>query len=66
MGKLFGTDGIRGMANSYPIVPEVALQVGKAIAYVFAAQRLDIRADELERDDRHRDRVWHAAVDDDT
>ena len=29
MGKLFGTDGIRGRANAYPVVPEVALQLGK-------------------------------------
>ena len=35
MGELFGTDGIRGQANTYPIVPEVALQLGKAIASVF-------------------------------
>ncbi len=34
MGKLFGTDGIRGMANRYPITPDVALLVGKAIARV--------------------------------
>ena len=35
MGELFGTDGIRGQANVYPIVPEVALQLGKAIAALF-------------------------------
>lgn len=35
--RLFGTDGIRGQANVYPIVPEVALQLGKAIATVFEA-----------------------------
>jgi len=35
--KLFGTDGIRGKANVYPITPEMALKVGKAIAYVFGA-----------------------------
>jgi phosphoglucosamine mutase len=34
---LFGTDGIRGVANEYPITPEVALSLGKAVAYV--AQR---------------------------
>lgn len=34
--KLFGTDGIRGVANMYPITPEVALQLGKAIAHVSA------------------------------
>jgi phosphoglucosamine mutase len=33
--KLFGTDGIRGTANEYPIIPEVALRVGKAIAAEF-------------------------------
>ena len=38
MGKLFGTDGIRGKANTYPITPEVALQVGKAIAHVCGAR----------------------------
>ena len=38
MGKLFGTDGIRGKANVYPITPEVALKMGKAIAAVFGAK----------------------------
>jgi len=33
--KLFGTDGIRGRANDYPMTPEVALQLGRAIAHVF-------------------------------
>ncbi len=35
MKKLFGTDGIRGKANQYPMTPEMALSVGKAIARVF-------------------------------
>ncbi len=35
MGKLFGTDGIRGVANVYPMTPEVVLNVGKAVAHVF-------------------------------
>ncbi len=34
MKKLFGTDGIRGKANVYPITPELALLVGKATAKV--------------------------------
>lgn len=33
--RLFGTDGIRGRANDYPMTPEVALQLGRAIAHVF-------------------------------
>jgi len=35
MGKLFGTDGIRGTANIYPMTPEIALEVGRAVAYKF-------------------------------
>ncbi|MDP6923804.1 MAG: phosphoglucosamine mutase [Candidatus Scalindua sp.] len=35
MGKLFGTDGIRGAANAYPMTPEVVLNVGKTVAHVF-------------------------------
>ena len=37
MDNLFGTDGVRGRANIYPITPEVALQLGKTIAHVFHA-----------------------------
>jgi phosphoglucosamine mutase len=33
--KLFGTDGIRGKAGLHPMTPEVALALGRAIAYVF-------------------------------
>ena len=32
--KLFGTDGIRGKANEFPITAEVALRMGKAVARV--------------------------------
>jgi phosphoglucosamine mutase len=35
MGKLFGTDGIRGVANEYPMTSEMALNVGRAIASMF-------------------------------
>ena len=36
MARLFGTDGIRGKANEYPITPEIALKVGKAVAQIYA------------------------------
>ena len=32
--KLFGTDGVRGVANVYPMTADVALQLGRALAYV--------------------------------
>lgn len=31
---LFGTDGIRGVANEWPMTPEIAFKVGLAIAHV--------------------------------
>ena len=33
--RLFGTDGVRGIANQDPITPEMAMKLGKAIALVF-------------------------------
>jgi phosphoglucosamine mutase len=36
MQKLFGTDGIRGRANSYPMTPEMALKTGRAVANYFS------------------------------
>jgi phosphoglucosamine mutase len=35
MRKLFGTDGIRGVANVFPMTVDVALQLGKGCAYIF-------------------------------
>ncbi len=35
MGRLFGTDGIRGQANEWPMIPELALLVGRAVGYLF-------------------------------
>jgi phosphoglucosamine mutase len=35
MGKLFGTDGVRGVANVHPMTGEMAMQIGRAIAYLF-------------------------------
>jgi phosphoglucosamine mutase len=35
MNKLFGTDGIRGVANTYPMTPEMAMKIGKAVALIF-------------------------------
>jgi len=35
VGKLFGTDGIRGVANQYPMTPEMAVKIGRAVAALF-------------------------------
>jgi len=34
MKHLFGTDGIRGMANEFPMTGDIAMAVGRAVAYV--------------------------------
>lgn len=34
MQKLFGTDGIRGVANVFPMTTEIAMQVGRAIGFI--------------------------------
>src|SRR6187397_3199146 len=33
--KLFGTDGVRGVANVEPVTAETALKLGRAAAHVF-------------------------------
>ena len=33
--KLFGTDGVRGVANTEPMTSETALRLGRAMAHVF-------------------------------
>lgn len=35
MKKLFGTDGVRGVANVHPMTTEMAMQLGRAAAYIF-------------------------------
>ena len=35
MGEFFGTDGIRGRANQYPLTAEMAVRIGRAIGIVF-------------------------------
>ena len=35
MKKLFGTDGVRGVANIPPMTVETAIQLGRAAAYIF-------------------------------
>lgn len=38
MGKLFGTDGVRGIANK-DLTPELAFKLGRAGAYILAKER---------------------------
>lgn len=47
--KLFGTDGVRGVANIEPVTAETALKLGRAAAYIF-------------KSGESRDRVRHKIV----
>jgi phosphoglucosamine mutase len=37
-GRLFGTDGVRGTANTDPMTAEMALQLGQAVAHVLQSK----------------------------
>jgi phosphoglucosamine mutase len=37
MTRLFGTDGVRGIANQEPMTPETVVKLGRAMAYLFKA-----------------------------
>ncbi|MFN7824310.1 MAG: phosphoglucosamine mutase [Pseudobdellovibrionaceae bacterium] len=39
--KLFGTDGIRGTANVYPMIPDLVLKVGQALGHLLMQQSSD-------------------------
>ena len=39
MEKLFGTDGIRGIVNEYPMTSEMALKIGRAVTRHFKSDR---------------------------
>ncbi len=39
--RLFGTDGIRGVANSDPMTPEMSLRLGKALTHILRQSKSD-------------------------
>ena len=42
MARLFGTDGVRGLANDL-LTPTLAVQLGEAAARVLAAEEIRLR-----------------------
>jgi phosphoglucosamine mutase len=50
--KLFGTDGIRGTANEYPITPELALKLGRVLPRILQPASNDSFAVLIARDTR--------------
>ena len=64
MRQLFGTDGVRGLANVEPMTPETVLRLGQALAQVLV-QRRDTAGDRprivIGRDTEHGRPGAHAA-----
>ncbi|MBC7465380.1 MAG: phosphoglucosamine mutase [Bdellovibrio sp.] len=38
--KLFGTDGIRGTSNQFPMIPDVVVRIGQAIGYLIRTKKI--------------------------
>lgn len=49
---LFGTDGVRGSANSHPMTPEIALALGQAVAHLFGQRSDSARSIVIGKDTR--------------
>jgi phosphoglucosamine mutase len=43
MGRLFGTDGIRGIANKYPLTAEAVFGIGRAVASFFGDSTIETK-----------------------
>lgn len=52
MRKLFGTDGVRGTANAYPMTAEMALRVGAAVGRYFRRDKSAVHRVVIGKDTR--------------
>jgi len=43
MARIFGTDGVRGLANIAPMSPEVVMALGRAAVHVLALSSSKIK-----------------------
>jgi phosphoglucosamine mutase len=50
--KLFGTDGVRGVANEHPMTPELAMSLGRAVTFVAGRGRTHVPRIVLGKDTR--------------
>ncbi|MFW2543618.1 phosphoglucosamine mutase [Primorskyibacter sp. 2E107] len=50
--KLFGTDGVRGTANTYPMTPEMALMLGAAVGRHFRREHQGVHRVVIGKDTR--------------
>jgi len=60
--KLFGTDGIRGIANCEPVTSEIALRLGRAMGFLLRGKRSGHARFVIGRDTRHSGPMLEAAL----
>ncbi|MBD3663736.1 phosphoglucosamine mutase [Sulfitobacter sp. TSTF-M16] len=52
MSKLFGTDGVRGTANTYPMTADMALRIGMAVGEYFRSESKGVHRVVIGKDTR--------------
>lgn len=62
MGRLFGTDGIRSVANRWPLTPDFVLRLGKATAQVITREEGTNPKVLIGRDPRHSGHLLESAL----
>ena len=62
MARLFGTDGVRGVANTPPMTAETVLEIGRAAAYLCKKQRDHYHKIVIGRDTRRSGSMLESAL----
>ncbi|WP_439149598.1 phosphoglucosamine mutase [Sulfitobacter sp.] len=62
MTKLFGTDGVRGQANQYPMTAENALRIGAAVGRYFGQSRSGVHRVVIGKDTRLSGYMFESAL----
>ncbi|SIS79082.1 phosphoglucosamine mutase [Roseivivax lentus] len=60
--KLFGTDGVRGTANTYPMTAELALMIGAAAGRYFRRERTGVHRVVIGKDTRRSGYMFESAL----
>ena len=62
MTKLFGTDGVRGTANMYPMTAEMALRIGAAVGRYFEREAKGVHRVVIGKDTRLSGYMFESAL----
>ena len=62
MRKLFGTDGVRGTANTYPMTADIALRIGAAVGRYFRRDASGVHRVVIGKDTRQSGYMFESAL----